>query len=121
MSGELLISGLGTNAVASIPPNVTNMVSIATNVYQMMDGSLCECLPARTCSVPAAIYWDPVEQTRNVYSIKGNRTLVKGMRTDCYVSDGLLASTLECYYDSSCLELLVSDATAFTPLNATIP
>ncbi|CAF3031384.1 unnamed protein product, partial [Rotaria sp. Silwood2] len=121
MSGELFISGLGTNAVATIPPNVTDMVSIATNVYQMMDGSLCYSLPATTCSVPAAIYWNPVQQMRNVYSVKGNRTLVKGMRTDCYASDGLAVSTLECYYDSSCLELLVLDATAFTPLNATIP
>ncbi|CAF3940841.1 unnamed protein product, partial [Rotaria sp. Silwood1] len=114
-------NGLGTNAVATIPSNVTNIALISTTVYEMMDGSLCYCLAGKTCSMPAAIYWDVVEQMGNVYSINRNKTLVRGMQTDCFVSNGLFSSTLECYYDSSCLELLVSNTTAFTPLNATIP
>ncbi|CAF3968377.1 unnamed protein product [Rotaria sp. Silwood1] len=117
----MFIIGLGTNAVATIPSNVTNIASISTTVYEMMDGSLCYCLAGKTCSMPAAIYWDVVEQMGNVYSINRNKTLVRGMQTDCFVSNGLFSSTLECYYDSSCLELLVSNTTAFTPLNATIP
>ena len=54
-----------------------------------------------------------------IYRLNTNSTPVKGMWTACYPLEGVLSSTLECYFDPACIELLVSNATAFTPLNAT--
>ena len=120
LSSESVITGLGTNTAARVLPNVVNRASVDVNAYKMTDGSICYCSPTRTCTSPAAIYWDPTEQTDGVYSVSGNRTSIIGMRTDCYPFDGFLASTLECYYDPSCLQLLVSNATSFAPLNSTV-
>jgi hypothetical protein len=120
VSLELFISGLGTNVVAYMNPEVQTMTSLAINAYRMVDGSMCYCIPTRTCSAPTAIYASRASQIRDVFSININNTLVKGMRTDCYPYDALIASTLECYYDLSCLQLLVANVSSFKPLNATL-
>ena len=120
-SGEMFISGLGTNVLAYMAPEVPTMPSLAANAYRMIDGSMCYCLPARSCPAPAAIYSSRGSEARDVLSIDANNTLIKGMRADCYPYDGLIASTLECYYDLSCIQLLVSNISSFKPLNTTLP
>ena len=40
------------------------------------------------------------------------------MQIACSPLEAFLSSTLECYFDSSCLQLLVPDSSIFTPLNS---
>jgi hypothetical protein len=122
ISGEMSISALGTNAMAYLPTDDINRPSLSINTYRMGDGSLCRCLPLIQCLAPAAIYSNVASQTVGILDIdQSNSTRVKGMKTDCYPFSSLLASTLECYYDSSCLQLLVSNLSSFPPLNSTQP
>jgi hypothetical protein len=114
-----LISGLGTNTFTYMSPYTTDMASIAINAYKPISGSTCNCFPTINCQAPAAIYSNPVEQTLGVYHLNVNSTPIKGMQTACFPLEGLLSSTLECYFDSSCLQLLVPNSTIFTPLNST--
>ena len=119
VSADMAISAFGTNAGIYIPSGISTTPSRTVNEYRMLDGSLCYCLPTIRCVSPAAIYSSIPSETRNVLSIDANSTFIKGMTTDCYPYGGLLASTLECYYNSSCLQLLVSNISAFKPLNLT--
>jgi hypothetical protein len=121
VSADMAISAFGTNAEIYVSSGIPIMPSPAINEYRMLDGSLCYCLPTITCVAPAAIYSSIPSETRTVLSIDANSTFIKGMTTDCYPYGGLLASTLECYYNSSCLQLLVSNISAFKPLNSTAP
>lgn len=118
---DVFMSGLGTNAVAYIHSNQTNLVSIASAAYRMEDDSVCHCLPFISCSLPAAIYWNNQRPNSIIHDTKGNRTLIKGMQSNCYPFYGLLASTLECYYEPSCLQLLIPYYMTFQPLNSTTP
>lgn len=121
IKSEQFISGYGINAAAYISPYGTNDVFIAGNQYEMSDGSYCSCLTLLSCQMPAAIYFDKINSVGNIFSVNSNKTLIKGMQTDCYPFNGFLTSTLECYYDSSCLKLLVPDASSFSPLNSSLP
>ena len=58
--------------------------------------------------MPAALYSSPVQPTLTINRLQMNSTRVNGMQTACYPVDGLLASTLECFFNSSCIQLLVS-------------
>ena len=119
ISVDMAMSALGTSSALYSSSKTPMVSSRAINTYRRLDGSLCYCLPTQSCVAPAAIYSSTASETRSILSINGNSTFVSGMRTDCYPYEGLLASTLECYYDSSCLQLLVSNISAFKPLNAT--
>lgn len=121
--GEQFISGYGTNAIAYINPYITDQVLIAGTKYEMLDSSICSCLQvlSLSCKLPAAIYFDAINPVGNNYSINRNKTLIKGMKTDCFPFNGFFASTLECYYDLSCIKLLVSNTSSFSPLNPSLP
>lgn len=121
ISGNQYISALGTNAVAYTPRYIRNMASLSLNYYEMVDGSKCYCLPVASCSAPAAVYSDGIGQTLNSNPSNVNSTIVKGMRIGCYPFNGALSSTLECYFDSDYLHLLVSNLTQFQVLNASRP
>jgi hypothetical protein len=117
-SGNQMLSGLGTNAFSYMSPYAMDTASIDINAYEMMSGSVCHCYPQSNCPAPAAIYSNPVKQTLDVYHLNVNSTPIKGMQTACSPLEGFLSSTLECYFDSSCLQLLVPNSTIFTPLNS---
>lgn len=121
MMAEQFISGYSANAIAYISPHTANQLDIAGSQYEMLDGSTCSCLTSISCRIPAAIYFNSMNPVGNIYVLNENRTLVKGLQTDCYPINGFLASNLECYYDLSCLELLVPNASSFLPLNSSLP
>ena len=118
VTGNQMISGLGTNLFAYMARYVTDEVSIDVNTYEMMSGSVCHCYPTISCQAPAAIYSNLVKETLDVYHLNIDSTPVKGMHIACYPLEGWLLSTLECYFDSTCLQLLVPNSTAFVPLNS---
>lgn len=118
MTGSQLISGLGTNAMVYVSQYSANMATFFVNRYEMEDGTMCSCFPSIQCIMPASLYTDPAKSTITVNRLRDNNIRVSGMRTACYPIDGVLASTLECYFDPNCIQTLVSNATQFKPLNA---
>ena len=120
VSSEMSISALGTNVNAYMSDGGSNTPSFAINAYRMADGSICRCLPLITCLAPAAIYPDRASQVVDVFTIDDNNTMTNGIKTGCYPYDSLVASTLECYYNSSCLQLFLTNLSSFKPLNSNL-
>ncbi len=118
-TGNQLMSGLRTDSFIYMDPYGKTMASVGINTYETINGSKCYCYPTSNCTTPAAIYLNPLEPTLGVYRLDTSSIPVKGMQTACYPLEGLLASSLECYFDSSCLQLIVPNSTAFIPLNST--
>lgn len=118
---EQFISGYGTNVIVYISPHATNQILIASSQYEMLDSSTCSCLVSLSCKVPAAIYFDAINPVSSIYFMNRNKTMIKGMVTDCFPFNGFLESTLECFYDLSCIELLVTNASFFSPLDSNFP
>ena len=119
-SGNQGVSTLGTNAYAYSA--IDRKVRLATQEYQI-DNSACYCLPSNDCQMPATMYSksDIVPSSSGAFPLRQNSsTPIKGMKTACFPVDGILASTLECFYDTSCIQLLVPDSTA-APLNRAHP
>jgi hypothetical protein len=105
-TGNAFISGLGTNFHVhvgalneSFKPNPTISPKIFDN---------CSCMNISGCPRPA------------VFSTNQDQwTTVPGIIADCLVVDATLASTLECYYDRTCLFLLHEQwAMNVTPLSS---
>ena len=118
LTGNQLISGLGTNTFTYMGPSTKDIASIDINTYETTSNTTCTCRPTINCVTPAAIYSNPIKQTLDNYDLNVNRTLVKGMQTACSPLESFLSSTLECYFDSTCLQLLVPNTTMFIPLNS---
>lgn len=121
VSADMALSGLNTNGGLYRSSQVSTKPSIAINTYQVSKSLSCYCLPTFTCLMPAAIYPNTASATLGVFYIDSDVTYVQGMETGCYPYDGLLSSTLECYYDPLCLEFLASNISTFGPLNASLP
>ena len=123
-SSTHLISGLGTNSFFYIPSNESSTASVAINAYKQDSHSApCYCITIDKCAMPSAIYLSREAPTFGFYDLQqfANQTIpIKGIQVGCFPMDGLLVSTLECYHDRSCLELLVSNATVFPPLLSTL-
>jgi hypothetical protein len=117
-TGNQLMSGLRTDSFIYMDPYEKTMASVGINTYETINGSTCHCYPTNNCTTPAAIYLNPVEPTFGVYLLDTSSIPIIGMQTACYPLEGLLASSLECYFDSSCLQLIVPNSTAFIPLNS---
>ena len=120
-SGESAISGLGTNIVVYASAEIPMKLLISRQTYRNEDTSYCSCLPTIKCPVPATIYSDSPPPTPSIFYVNASNNLIKGMKADCYPYDALTVSTLECFYDLACIELLVSDVSNFRPLNASLP
>jgi hypothetical protein len=71
----------------------------------------CSCEVSPTCGYLSAIY-DPGN---------GNKLFtVPGVYTGCYIIESLLQSTLECFYDQTCIRALQSYYLSSSPMNITI-
>ncbi|CAF3929747.1 unnamed protein product [Rotaria sp. Silwood1] len=118
------MSGLGTNFFLYIPSNESSTASSSINVYQRDNNSTpCYCLTIDKCAMPAALYSTRQMPTFGFYNLGNfaNQSIpITGIQVGCFPIDGLLASTLECYYNRSCLELIISNSTSFSPLLSTL-
>jgi hypothetical protein len=118
-----LMTGLGTNSFLYMQSNDSSTASVGINSYQLnSNSSPCYCLTMDNCQVLGAIY--PTQQSPtfgqyNIQTLGAGSIPIKGIEVGCFALEGVLASTLECYYDSSCIELLVSNPERFPPLQST--
>ena len=123
-SSTHFVTGLGGNSFLYIPSNTSVTANIGINVYQLDSQSApCYCLSVSNCPVPGAIYtvnqW-PTFGYYNLETLKNYSIPVKGMQMGCFAMDSALTSTLECYFDEACLNLLVSNASRFPVLSTTV-
>ena len=108
MSGNQVVSALATNFYARYPPingSSRRFLKMSPRLYDN-----CSCLHSQGCPHPATIN-----------DADGQQIGIPGLVADCFVMDATLASTLECYYDQSCLSLLHSSLSNIVhPLSDTL-
>ena len=92
-SGNQLVSGLQTNYHLRFPPDNFGTWNSPRMSPRMFNN--CSCLNIEGCPRLATFKND-----------QNHSIQIPGMIADCLVIDGVLASTLECYYNQSCLSLL---------------
>ncbi|CAF3355003.1 unnamed protein product [Rotaria sp. Silwood2] len=92
-----LISSLGTNYYLVSADDETQLITgrlyVVANTFK--DG--CSCSDDRQCPQSVVLFGN------NGTSIQ---TIIPGMIFDCLLLDGVLVSSLECFYDSQCISLL---------------
>lgn len=94
--GDFLVSGLGTNFYYGSPQDDKTFVYPYPVNFHDENDIYCTCYKQVKCTQP--VY---------AYSSDGwTRMLIPGWRSGCYIQEALLSSTLECYFNASCLEHL---------------
>lgn len=134
IQSDELVTALSTNYIA-----VTEAFGLAFNLIESEDGSHyigitdnkyiidsmatpCSCSNNRSCPMPANLYLYPAYEMFGIYNfqtIPSNGTL-KGITLDCFPLLMVLSSTLECFYNQSCLNTLLlgySNPISILPLN----
>ena len=116
-----MIMGLGTNAQFYIPTNQSSQATVVVNAYQVSNSTIpCYCLGIDSCVTPGQIYQMNKFSTFGFYNfdfVQGQVVPVDGIRVGCFALDSVLSSTLQCYYNRSCLDLLVQNSTLSNPLH----
>ncbi|CAF4174310.1 unnamed protein product, partial [Adineta steineri] len=105
--GNAIVSSYGTN-YQYIAPIYTIHQTILYTQAMMYDGN-CSCQLNSTCIINASFI-----EINSMQSIT-----IKGLKMGCTPSESLLASTLECFYDQSCINLIQTMAeynTNITPI-----
>ncbi|CAF4700212.1 unnamed protein product, partial [Rotaria sp. Silwood2] len=93
IAGNQFASALGTNFYLDYAMSNLESWNSLRMVPRVVDD--CSCTNVTGCPQPATIN-----------NTQGDILIVPGMIIDCLLVDGTLASTLECYYNQSCLSLL---------------
>lgn len=99
-----LLSATQTNYYLNVPDE-TIFVNSSPRSYPD-----CSCASSPTCGKESAIYDYP--------SIQGRFT-VPGLHVGCYIIESLLRSTLQCFYNQTCINILCSTFTSGFEVNIT--
>ncbi|CAF4003971.1 unnamed protein product, partial [Adineta steineri] len=101
--------------------NVSLYAGLFGNKYILNNSTrVCSCQNNGSCPLPGNLYLYKTYETFGIYDlsrIKANETL-SGIIIDCLPSQMTLSSSLECYYNQSCLNILLSSYK--NPLNILI-
>ena len=109
ISGNRFLSGLNTNYRIQTSQNFSGLVHTQVETNFFSNG--CSCFDPSGCPQHALLF-------ENNSAMNG--TNVPGMMFNCQPFDGALASSLECFYQSSCLSLLRQALSiSMTPLRLT--
>ncbi|CAF4796950.1 unnamed protein product [Rotaria sp. Silwood1] len=93
IAGNQFVSGLTTNFYASYPPSSFSNEGTLKMFPRTYNN--CSCLNFFGCPHPIIV-------TTSTHQL----ITIPGMIGDCFIVDATLASTLECYYNSTCFALL---------------
>jgi hypothetical protein len=106
-TGNKLITGLQTNDIITYVNRAYGQYAVETSPvsYQLDNGSFSGCFTDVTYKFPAGFYdtfgaptqWDA-----------GNMTMLPGISSGCLPVNSILVSTLECFYNQTCLDELIS-------------
>ena len=106
-----LVSGLQTNSMLRYVQSWDNttIIDLLTIRYQHMNKTICDCGTDLDCNIPSGIYDLYGETTQQSYP--GNVAIlmtIPGLSSGCTPVNSMLSSTLECFYDQSCVDELIS-------------
>ena len=126
---NLLMPGLQTSAISFIDSTL-NLKVKPVEYYPFYDDTslwydpLCKCDTIPTCTVPLGIcsnslYESEYANRLDIYEKKEScPTIINGFRSGCLPLNALLKSTLECWYNQSCLNNIMNSLpTANTSFN----
>lgn len=105
--GNGIMSTYGTNFQFVNPYDDPFMISLFT--HGIIYDNECDCGKFHNCTTQAKFL-----QTTNV----SKNILIKGLKMGCTPSESFLASTLECFYDLSCLKLIEKYANSIDSLES---
>lgn len=119
--GNQFISGLGTNYYAYMTyDDSSSRLRVKTDsnafFYQTIINdnvtiiNQCNCWTNGPCAFSAGLYLYEMPDTEGGYALyyMGPNFTIPGIIVDCVPTEAILASTLECFYDAGCIELLLS-------------
>ena len=130
IAGNNLESALQTNyLVYSVPESrayITYTASYLVENYTNMNtfGDYCTCSTMVKCTFPSGFYRQTTRTSYLYTPVPAPTFLVPGIRSGCIPSESLLESTLECFYDSFCLNILALlgiRTSGVRSLNASLP
>ena len=110
------VTGLSTNYIATLtyPENEIEERRLfrimSTRVIERGSTKTCYCQHDKTCSMVGGLYFYDAQLTKGLYDmnkISSNETL-PGFVVDCLPIQTMFASSLECFYNETCLEILLS-------------
>lgn len=124
---NILASGYGTNFFPFAVGNFNDLNLVVASAYYPASMT-CICVFLSNCTEPIIITYTSVEQFDSY--IGGNQSvsfhILPGLLRGCFVDEATLQSTLECFYNQSCLDATYSYfglilSTNFTALDPAIP
>jgi hypothetical protein len=114
-----LQSGLQTNAVYEYYNGPSGLgIHISANEFKQVDGSWCYCNADNCNNVVSRIY--NIFGAPNQFVVGDIEWSIPGISSGCLPVSSILVSTLECFYDQTCLNKLISYFSTnenFTALN----
>ncbi|UJR11723.1 hypothetical protein I4U23_015904 [Adineta vaga] len=113
-----LMSGLLTNYIGQIDQSghtygggTFDLISIDSNLYKLKHSTgICSCKSNRSCPIPGNIYSKKIFEKFDIYDLnvlEPEKTL-SGIIIDCIPLQMTFSSSLECFYNQSCLNILFS-------------
>ncbi|CAF1291112.1 unnamed protein product [Adineta ricciae] len=111
-------SGLATNFVMTYDADQTEPLLFSSQRYKPISGPVCNCYETMTCTSLAFIY--------AIIDYQMPIMTVPGIMTGCLPLQSLLASSLECFFNQTCVDRLISffptneNFTAMSIINQTI-
>ena len=130
IAGNNLESALQTNClVYSVPGSqqyITYMATYLVENYTNMNtlDNYCTCSTTVECSFPSGFYRQTIRTNYLYIPVPAPTFLVPGIRSGCIPSSSILQSTLECFYESFCLNILALlgiRISSVRSLNASLP
>ena len=116
MMANSLISGLQTNVILTYPiePLAEYYIIMSDIIYQLDNGSTCVCGANIDCATRSQIMKSFGNSTQMDLTIDSEVLMdIPGLVVSCVPVNSLLLSTLECFYNQTCLDELLS----FFPTN----
>lgn len=119
-----LITGLLTNYVvrtSSFSPGgvAQSLIPVVVRYILLGSNTTCTCMIEGTCPMPGSFYLHDMWETSGLYDLNkiiSNQTL-SGIVVDCTPLQMVFASSLECFYNQSCVDLILSTSSKHTNIS----
>jgi hypothetical protein len=111
--GNQVINGLETSMYPSLSwETVMFKIALNVNIFQQEDGSWCWCVESLFCQGPSGLYDEFDFFTNGLqWNNFSARMIIPGFASGCMPVDALLVSTLECFFNQTCINGIVSYST----------
>lgn len=126
IAGNKLVPIIPTLIMYKIYPNFAILpypyeVLSDDGYYPTTNGSGCFCNQQVTCSSPSGFYQDTMlTESWDIFDLMYKNTAqIPGLFTGCYPLESLLQSTLECFFNQTCVDFVQINVKPFQDVNFT--